>query len=503
MNATSFLSGVLAAWTIGHLGLAVFFLHVFVFGRRAPQYLTFSLLCGAFSILTGGSSYDLASTTIEQRIFADQIVHAGAVLGAAFNVHFAACFVFLERRPKRLLGTVYALAALLLIPVSTGSLWVPGSYSLVASKAFGLVTYHAIGQVTGLGVLFYAVLSLELCLSVGFLVRAAWQRFPGARSSLFGAGCVFLAVTNDLGLALGLWTDTVSLVPHVFVVYAFGALGTLIWHYRATAGELEQTTHRLQQRTEELRHSHAELAIVQSELSTKKQLAAVGELAAAIAHEVRNPLAVIVNAVSGLRRPDIADDDHSMLLGIVDEETARLNRLVTDLLRFARPVSVKRAPVSLVELAKRSRFNVPENYEVLVEAADDPLVTTVYVDPNLFRLVFDNLVSNAFQAMREGGTVEIRIEGAELRGAPASRIQIKDSGHGMEQEVRRRALDPFFTTRPSGTGLGLPIVQRIVEAHGGELSIESEEQAWTRVTVLVPRGSEEGIIGVSRGERVA
>jgi signal transduction histidine kinase len=98
------------------------------------------------------------------------------------------------------------------------------------------------------------------------------------------------------------------------------------------------------------------------------------------------------------------------------------------------------------------------------------------------------LVENAYQAMKGGGTVQILVHRGQLRGQPAVKIEIADSGQGMEQGVRDRALDPFFTTRPSGTGLGLPIVHRIIEAHGGEILLDSEEGQGTTVTLLLPLG---------------
>jgi signal transduction histidine kinase len=88
--------------------------------------------------------------------------------------------------------------------------------------------------------------------------------------------------------------------------------------------------------------------------------------------------------------------------------------------------------------------------------------------------------------MRGGGRVEISVSRKEHRGELAAMVEIRDRGHGMDAQVKRRALDPFFTTRPSGTGLGLPIVQRIVEAHGGELTIESAEGQGTTVTLAIP-----------------
>jgi len=216
----------------------------------------------------------------------------------------------------------------------------------------------------------------------------------------------------------------------------------------------------------------------------RRQLAVVGELAAAIAHEVRNPLAVIVNAVAGLRRGSLREQDRTTLLDIVEEEAGRLNRLVGDLLRFARPFSISRQAVALTEMA--NRFNEGGDANVAVEVDATPDAETVWVDPNLFRLVFDNLISNARQAMRDGGTVNVRIRREEGAGEPCVRIEVEDRGHGMPPDVRRRALDPFYTTRPSGTGLGLPIVQRIVEAHGGWLGIESAEGVGTIVTLGVP-----------------
>jgi signal transduction histidine kinase len=152
-------------------------------------------------------------------------------------------------------------------------------------------------------------------------------------------------------------------------------------------------------------------------------------------------------------------------------------------------IAAASSPVSLVELANRSRSQVLDGYEIVVSIGDDPDIQTVWVDPSLFRLVFDNLVQNACQSMRGGGRVDILVTRGQLPNGPAVSIRIKDHGHGMEAEVRERALDPFFTTRPSGTGLGLPIVQRIVEAHGGELGIESQEGEGTSVTLLLPLGA--------------
>jgi len=480
-----FLLGVLAAWSAAHLGLALFFSLAYLVGRREKEYLLFALLCAAFSVLTGGMAFDYSDGPLTHRYLADQITHMAAILAAVMNLHFALSLA----RPSHkgaLIRPLYVLAFAFVLADWLGVLWVPGSYRLVESRALGISVQHALGQVTVVGFVYYATAGLETLGTAYVLARTYKNGQREVLPALVTSLVVIIALINDIALATDLVRNTFALLPHVFMLYALGAAGTLLFRYRVAAGQLEQTASSLQQRTEELRHSYAELAQVQSELVTKKQLAAVGELAAAIAHEVRNPLAVIVNAVAGLRRAGIREEDRAMLLDIVEEEAGRLNRLVTDLLRFARPVSVKRSPVSLVELANRCRTGVGDAFEIRVELSADSGVQVVDADPNLFRLVFDNLVSNACQSMGESGVVEIRIDRAELLGQAAARIEIRDKGHGMEPQVLERALDPFFTTRPSGTGLGLPIVHRIIEAHGGELLIDSLEGEGTRVVIIVP-----------------
>jgi signal transduction histidine kinase len=483
-----YLSGLLTAWAAAQLALSVFFMLAYFLGRREVEYFIFSLLCLSLSLGSAGVAADYSHADLQSRVLADQVTHTGMILAAAFNLHFALCFAKMLG-PLGRAKWLYVVAGAYLLLLWSGAWWQKQPPQLLDAYLFGQRVVHVATQATWLGKSFYIFGALETAVAAAVLVSAyrAGQREVGA--AIIGILCILPAVGNDVALALGFIDHAVPLLPHAFLLYAFGVAGTLLLRYRVSKDELEQAARSLQEKSEELRHSYAELRLVQNELVTKKQLAAVGELAAAIAHEVRNPLAVIVNAVAGLRRSAVRDEDRTMLLGIVDEEAARLNRLVTDLLRFARPVSVKRSPVSLLELANRSRSSAMlDGHQINVQMDDDPELNTVWVDPSLFRLVFDNLVENACQAMKTGGTVLIVVHRGQLRGEPAVRIEISDSGQGMEQGVRERALDPFFTTRPSGTGLGLPIVHRIVEAHGGEIQLDSEEGHGTTVTLLLPLG---------------
>jgi signal transduction histidine kinase len=332
---------------------------------------------------------------------------------------------------------------------------------------------------------FYGTALLQLVLCLG-LLAAVWRQ--GRRDVglvIFGILVVFVAAISDLA-AMVRGTQHAPVLTHSFSVYGFLVGLSLLMRYRRLVVGYASTESSLHARTEELRKSHADLEQIQRELSSKKQLAAVGELAAAIAHEVRNPLAIIVNAVAGLRRPSLQEQDRHTLLGIVDEETARLNRLVSDLLRFARPVSIRRSSVALAELVRRAELNRGSEHRFEISIPEDPELRTVQADANLLRLVFDNLVGNACQAMPEGGTVKIIVGEGRLNEKRCVKIEIIDHGHGMDESVLKRAVDPFFTTRPSGTGLGLPIVQRIVQAHGGVLQMESEPQQGTTARLLLP-----------------
>jgi signal transduction histidine kinase len=476
------LAGVVGAWSVTHAALGIYFLLAFVLGRRERELWLFSILCFAFSLSSLGEALDYLDGTTLAHAHADMIEHAGYITGAAVNVHFALAFGRVRQR-RRVLFVLYAVAALFEIVNFSGGLWV--DRHTLTTTVLGATAHYSIGTPSRLCELLYAVGLFETLVTSSLLLRAYVFGRKEALSALIGAGIIVPAAANDVGLASGWFTHTLPLLPHAFLLYAFSVASALLLRYRIAKGALESAASSLRERTEELKHSHAELRQIQDELSNKRQLAVVGELAAAIAHEVRNPLAVIVNAVAGLRRGSLRPEDKTTLLDIVEEEAGRLNRLVGDLLRFARPFAISRQQVSLVEMV--NRFNDDdEGQAVQVQVTGEPEAEMVWVDPNLFRLVFDNLISNARQSMRDGGKVEVRFRRDDRPGVPCVRVELEDKGHGMSPDVRRRALDPFYTTRPSGTGLGLPIVQRIVEAHGGWLAIESTEAVGTTVTLHFP-----------------
>lgn len=272
-----------------------------------------------------------------------------------------------------------------------------------------------------------------------------------------------------------------------------GIAAMLLVRHRKLVVELENQRQALVERNRELAAASDDLArasdaltSTQALLAKNEQLAAVSELAAMVAHEVRNPLAIISNAVSGLRKAEISREDHTTLLDILREETARLENLVSDLLHYARPLRVVRVPVHMREIMDRvlARLGTSLSCDVVLETTDDGDV--VYGDGDLLRMVFDNLVDNALQAMHHQGRVTMRMKRDTHEGVTGTTIDVIDTGDGMDTAVRHRAKDPFFTTRPTGTGLGLVIVERIVSAHGGHFGFTSAAGEGTTATVFLP-----------------
>ncbi len=272
-------------------------------------------------------------------------------------------------------------------------------------------------------------------------------------------------------------------------LYGLVHLGVLLSESRGQKGLLKRTAESLVQTTQELQFSNAELEHVQSELEKKEQLAIVGELAAAIAHEVRNPLAVIKNAVSGLRRRTISAKDQETLLCIVDEEAEALNQLVSDLLRFARPIDASCSEVSLSELLQELVEQVELSHEVVVTNSAASFADQVWVDSEIFKVAVENILLNAEQSMvdKPGGRILISVNACQLSEAENSVcLSVLDEGPGMSQEQQELALKPFYSTQPKGSGLGLPIAERIVQANAGQLLLSNPSQGGCLVKILIP-----------------
>jgi signal transduction histidine kinase len=239
----------------------------------------------------------------------------------------------------------------------------------------------------------------------------------------------------------------------------------------------DNLAHIVDVRTQELVDAHARL--VKSE-----RLAAIGELAGMVGHDLRNPLAGIKNATYFLRKKNSAviDESGRQMLANIDRSVEHADKIIGDLLEYSRDIKLaysEQNPKSIINYVLLS-LKIPVNIEVLDRTESSP---TVMVDAAGMMRVFTNLIKNAFEAMPEGGVLEIvsRKDGENVV------FVFSDTGVGIPEEVVSKLFTPLVTTKAQGMGFGLAICKRFVEAHGGEISVKSSRNKGTVFTVSIPQ----------------
>jgi two-component system sensor histidine kinase PilS (NtrC family) len=228
-----------------------------------------------------------------------------------------------------------------------------------------------------------------------------------------------------------------------------------------------------------------EIIIKAEHLHRMDRLACLGEMAAGLAHEIRNPLASISGAAQFLAEGDFISPEGRRLLDIIFRETSRLNRLTNSFLLYGRPTreSVEKVNTAaeveeIIDLISRRR-NLPQA-EIAVEIPDEAVLET---EPNQLRQILVNLLLNAWQALpQQGGRISVSgmVDNGTLE------LKITDNGSGIGSNDLERIFNPFFTTKPDGTGLGLAIVQRLVHDLGGEIKAVSTPGRGTEFIMTLP-----------------
>jgi two-component system sensor histidine kinase PilS (NtrC family) len=228
---------------------------------------------------------------------------------------------------------------------------------------------------------------------------------------------------------------------------------------------------------------------LQARLTEAERLAAAGELAAGVAHEIRNPLAAIVNATTLLGVEEtLTGEERAHTLGVVKKEARRLNRILSDFLIFARPREPKRLVSDVREVLDHVGALIREDparaHHVELSIEVDPDVPPFVFDADQITQVVWNIALNGIEAMDGRGRLAIA---AGVRDRHVA-IAIRDTGRGMPAEEHRRVFEPFYSKKAAGTGLGLTIARRIVAAHGGRIEIDSAPGRGACFTVLLPHG---------------
>ena len=222
------------------------------------------------------------------------------------------------------------------------------------------------------------------------------------------------------------------------------------------------------------------------QLSQTERLAALGEMVAAVSHEIKNPLGLIQTSSELLGATPGASDTQKRLSNVIVEESVRLNQIVTEFLDFSRPQALSLRECHLEEIIKKNLSFIRPELDRKGIAVKDNLngrSLRIMADEEILYRAILNILINAIQSMKNGGVIDIKVDVERDH----YHLEIKDNGSGISEEGVKRIFDPFFTTKEKGTGLGLSIVKKIDEGHKGTVNIKSKEGEGTTVAMRLPR----------------
>ena len=365
----------------------------------------------------------------------------------------------------------------------------------------------------------------------------AWKPVRGAAYSVLikiALATVLLDHTGTLGIESSYYP--IFYLPVVTAAVYFGPIGTLLWTTLASAAycsylypvlvmsdqeyiftprgktelglrvlffflaglvvnrfavERRKQTERYQRLATELAEMNVRLEHAQAEARRSERLAALGQLSAGLAHEIRNPLGIIKGSAEMLNRKlAVSDPLTSELAGYISGEVNRLNTLVARFLDFARPLPLERRPADAAPIIERALKSAHEQYPnapVRIERDFPPDAPRLQLDEGMAEQVFLNLAVNAIEAMGDaGGTLRVSIRPAQLNGHDGAEIEFRDTGPGVPESMREQIFNPFVTTKKTGVGLGLSIVSKIVDEHAGTIRLETPAEGGTSFKLFFP-----------------
>ena len=267
--------------------------------------------------------------------------------------------------------------------------------------------------------------------------------------------------------------------------------------------ESRRQTRRYQELAETLAETNRRLEQAQAEARRSERLAALGQLSAGLAHEIRNPLGVIKGSAEMLTQK-LGDSNPltTELAGYISTETNRLSALVTRFLDFARPLHADLAPQDITAVLDRALTNVVTLWKggpVRVERDYEPNLPPIALDESLTEQAFVNIVQNAYDAMGPpGGVLRVKVTSSAAGGREGVEVRIEDTGSGIPVELREQIFNPFVTTKKTGVGLGLSIVSKIMDGHHGSIRVEDAgagKGTGTRFVMFFPAAGAGAAVG--------
>ncbi len=227
----------------------------------------------------------------------------------------------------------------------------------------------------------------------------------------------------------------------------------------------------------------------EKQLKDSERLVAIGQTAGMVGHDLRNPLQTLTGElylakleVDSLGEGEIKNNLQESIR-VIEEQVAYMDKIVSDLQAFVRPVKIDKKPLSLQELISNvfATITIPPKVSVQVDNQSSSL--QIHADPQLLKRVLINLITNAIQAMPDGGELFIN---TQVTSSGVVSISVKDTGVGISEKIRNQLFTPLFTTKPRGQGFGLAVCKRVIEAHGGTISFESTEGKGTNFVIAFP-----------------
>ncbi len=350
------------------------------------------------------------------------------------------------------------------------------AYSVIIKIGLATLLVAHTGNIESSYYLIYYLPVVTAAMAFGIWATLGWTLLAS------GAYCSFLI------LALRQYRLTASGATELAINNIFFFLAAVLVNRLAEANR--QQAERYRHLAEELAETNRQLERAQADARRSERLAALGQLSAGLAHEIRNPLAVIRGSAETLERQLTGADAISVeLAGYISSEVNRLNVLVSRFLDFARPARLELRPSDVVAVIERALKAARERWpavNVQVETHFPSRTTAVPLDADLAERVFINLIFNAYEAMPGGGTLRVTVSAVNQNGRRGVAVDIEDSGPGVPAENREAIFNPFFTTKESGVGLGLAIVSKIMDEHGGRITLESPANAGTRFRLFFP-----------------
>ena len=290
----------------------------------------------------------------------------------------------------------------------------------------------------------------------------------------------FISFLGAFGLRFGEYVEAGAMS----VIYT--VMGVLVW---LLVNNLREREARFVRNLEELDHTRQQLL-------SEEKLAAVGRLSRAIAHEIRNPVAMISSSLATATRPGQDESERREMFAIAAKEAARLERLTTDFLAYARPRAAQTARANVADtlnyVATVARAHAA-NEGVVIDVSADRALTGDFDAPQIQQALL-NLVLNAIDACGRGGLVTLE---AETNGDGAIRIEVSDSAGPIPHETVARIFEPLFTSKPAGSGLGLAIARNIARAHGGDVALSTNEPGRVCFSIQIPARTGESCNGNS------